>query len=88
MTESLHAGFGRAVDENFDTRASIWTLGQRDRELVAIGRGAGAAVKFAGSGGAVIGVLDDEAAFELVASAYREAGYAAIRPALPPSARA
>ena len=82
------AGFGRAVDENFDTRASIWTLSERDRELIAIGRGAGAAVKFAGSGGAVIGVLDDEAAFEHVASAYRAAGCAAIRPALLPAARA
>ena len=77
-------GFGRVVDENFDTRASIWTLGERDRELVAIGRGAGAAVKFAGSGGAVIGVLEDDAAFGRLAAAYDEAGYEAIRPALLP----
>lgn len=74
------AGFARLVDENFDIRASIFPIRDRDRELIALGRAAGAATKFAGSGGAVVGVLPDPGSFERVRDAYGEAGYPALRP--------
>ena len=74
-------GLAALVDENFDLRASIWDLLPRDHEMVAIGRECGAGVKFAGSGGAVVGVLRDPAGFAELESAYRDAGYAVLRPA-------
>ncbi len=80
LKQGDHDEFRRLVDRNFDTRASIWTLGARDLELVEIGRRAGAAVKFAGSGGGVVGVMRDEGEFSAIDSAYRASGYAAIRP--------
>lgn len=70
------------VDANFDLRASIWPLRRRDREMVELGRAAGAAVKFAGSGGAVVGVLADEARWPAVERAYAAAGLRTCRPRL------
>lgn len=67
-------GFRARVDRNFDVRRTIWQLAERDLEMVRIGREAGAAVKFTGSGGAVVGVPrtpDDLPRLERV---YRDAG--------------
>lgn len=70
----------KLVDKNFDTRASIWTLSDRDHELVAIGRGHGAAVKFCGSGGSVVGVMREESEYPVIERAYVAKGYRVIRP--------
>ncbi len=77
-----HAGFAAVVDRNFDTRASIWNLTERDVELVAIGRRSGCAVKQTGSGGAVVGVMKQGVGFDDVAGAYESAGYHVVRPVL------
>lgn len=76
------AGLLRLVDRNFDTRAAIWPLRDVDRRMVEIGRRAGAAVKFCGSGGAVLGVMKDQSAFTKIEHAYREAGFPVIQPKL------
>ncbi len=78
------AGLQRLVDRNFDTRASIWPIRPRDLEMVRIGRARGAAVKFCGSGGAVLGVMRDAAEWDGVAAAYAEAGYPCLRPRVAP----
>ena len=70
----------RLIDRNFDTRASIWPLGAADRELVELGRKHRAAVKLAGSGGGVVGVLEEEGDWPEIREAYREAGFQAMRP--------
>jgi glucuronokinase len=70
-------GLRRCVDRNFDTRASVWPIAPRDRQMVDLGRAAGAAVKFCGSGGAVLGVLHEPEEFEAMERAYREAGFRA-----------
>lgn len=74
----------RLVDKNFDTRAAIWTLSARDHEMVRIGREQGAAVKFCGSGGAVLGIMQDEADYAKIEKAYLAAGYKIIRPQIEP----
>lgn len=74
----------RLVDKNFDTRASIWALGERDHEMVRIGRVQGAAVKFCGSGGAVLGVMRAEADYPAIEKSYEAAGYRIIRPQIEP----
>ncbi|MDP6980050.1 MAG: hypothetical protein QF570_15845 [Myxococcota bacterium] len=75
-----HEGFAALVDRNFDTRASIWNLTERDIELVAIGRRCGCAVKQTGSGGAVVGVMKHGIGFESVEREYASAGYRVVRP--------
>ena len=76
------AGFKKCVDRNFDTRASIFDLGERDVRMVEIGRARGAAVKLCGSGGAVVGVMDDPDQFSEIEGGFRQAGFRAIRPRL------
>jgi glucuronokinase len=57
-------GFARAMNENFDTRRSICRLCPGHVEMVERARQVGASAKFAGSGGAIVGVYRDEAMFE------------------------
>lgn len=48
------------MDANFDLRARLCPISAGNRRLVETGRRLGAAVKFAGSGGAVIGAYDGD----------------------------
>ena len=51
---------GPLMDENFELRRRITAISDGNLRMVQIGRGHGAAVKFAGSGGAVVGVYDGD----------------------------
>jgi len=53
----------RLIDENFDTRQSICQLHYDHVQMIEAARAAGASAKFAGSGGAIIGVYKDEAMY-------------------------
>lgn len=70
----------RLLDQSFDTRASIWPLGDADHALVKLGREHGAAVKLAGSGGGVVGVLRSEEDWPGLRDAYLDLGFQALRP--------
>jgi glucuronokinase len=52
------------IDENFDTRRSIYALPAWQVEMVETARRCGASAKFAGSGGAIIGTYRDDDMFE------------------------
>lgn len=58
-----HERLGRLIDRNFDTRRSIYQLPAAQIEMVETARALGASAKFAGSGGATIGLYRDEAMF-------------------------
>ena len=73
-------GFRALMDRNFDQRASIWTLAEDDLAMVRLGREHGAAVKFCGSGGAVVAVPADPSGLAELESAYAAAGFATARP--------
>lgn len=68
------------LDESFDARVGLSSLNPQHVRLVETGRGVGAHVKYAGSGGAVIGVYEDEEHFERISSAYNAIGAKIIRP--------
>jgi glucuronokinase len=79
------AGRGREIgplmDANFDLRASLIHISQGNRALVETGRRLGAAVNFAGSGGAVAGSYDgDPERLRRLAAAYQELGAKLIIP--------
>jgi glucuronokinase len=79
------AGRGREIaplmDANFDLRASLINISPGNRGLVETGRKLGAAVKFAGSGGAVVGCYDgDPERLQRLAAAYAELGANLITP--------
>lgn len=62
--DMIEAGRGRDIgplmDRNLDLRDRIAPLSAGNRELVSCGRRGGANVKFAGSGGAVVGAYDGD----------------------------
>jgi glucuronokinase len=79
------AGRGREIgplmDANFDLRASLIPISPGNRALVETGRTLGAAVKFAGSGGAVVGCYDgDPEHLRRLAAAYKDLGAKLIIP--------
>lgn len=59
-----HARLASLIDENFDTRRSIYKLPAWQIEMVETARACGASAKFAGSGGAIIGTYRGEAMFQ------------------------
>jgi len=70
----------RLMDRNFDLRSSLYQLRSSDLDLVHRGRSVGASAKFAGSGGAVIGVYQDEAMLRRLKEVYAEIGAEVIIP--------
>jgi glucuronokinase len=64
----------RLIDENFDTRLSICQVQPAHRQMVETARSVGASGKFAGSGGAIIGVYRDEAMYAALRTALEATG--------------
>ena len=70
----------RLIDANFDLRARIYRISDGNLEMVRVARSVGATSKFAGSGGAVVGTYRDDAMFDRLQAALREAGVAVVKP--------
>lgn len=79
------ASFLECMNSNFDTRARIWSLSERDLELIAIGRELGCATKFTGSGGAIVCAAPDLAALERAEAAYADQSLPTVRPDAAPA---
>lgn len=69
--------FQRVVDRNFDLRASICEIAERDRRMIELARGRGAAAKFCGSGGSVVAVAREPAEIAPLVDAFGSAGFGA-----------
>lgn len=82
--EALHAGdcaaMHRLINANFDKRAHLYDVGNGNRELVETARQAGASAKFAGSGGAIVGIYDNGQVFSQLEAAFASKGVRVIRP--------
>jgi glucuronokinase len=59
---------GQLMDENFDIRRSIYKLPDWQIRMIETARKTGASAKFAGSGGAIIGIYKNEAMFKKLCS--------------------
>lgn len=77
--------FRAVVDRNFDARCALFPVSLRDREMVKIARGSGAAAKLCGSGGAVVAVLADRSEAAGLAERFADAGYPSRVPGGPPA---
>ena len=71
---------GAILNKNFDLRATLYKLRQKDLNLVLRGRELGAYTKFAGSGGAIIGVYQDDDMLEKLKKTYKEMGAEVLVP--------
>jgi len=70
----------RLMNENFDTRRSIYQLPAGQVQMVEVARRAGASAKFAGSGGAIVGTYQDEAMFQRLQADLGAIGCRVIKP--------
>jgi len=70
----------RLIDANFDLRRQICPLNPRHVEMVEVARKLGAACKFAGSGGAVVGLYHSEKQYARLREAYKKLGCKLIKP--------
>ena len=77
-----YARLNQLVDANFDLRAKIHRIDPGNLEMVTMARSAGASANFAGSGGAIVGIYDDEAMFERLTAAGKPLGVAVIKPTI------
>jgi glucuronokinase len=75
---------GQLIDENFDLRNSICTLAPWQIQMIKVARSCGASAKFAGSGGAIVGVYQDQAMFQALTSRLEAIGSRVIKPRILP----
>lgn len=78
------AEIGPLLDKNFDRRRSLYQLDPRNIDMVERARSAGAHAKFSGSGGAIVGIYEDEAMYKRLVEAMRGADIAVFQPAILP----
>jgi len=70
MQKGDRAAMHKLMNANFDKRASLYDVGDGNRDLVATARSAGASANFAGSGGAIVGIYDGEESFGKLEAAF------------------
>ena len=78
------AGLSQLIDENFDLRNNIFTLAPWQIQMVKVARSCGASAKFAGSGGAIVGVYQDQTMFQALTSRLEAIGSRVIKPQILP----
>ncbi len=76
------AEIGPWIDKNFDRRRSLYPLSPGDIEMVERARSVGASAKFCGSGGAIVGTYDDEAAYARLEETFEGTGTVVFRPSI------
>lgn len=71
---------GKLIDENYDTRRSISKLPAWQMKMVETARECGASAKFAGSGGAIVGLYDGEDMFARLVNKMGGIGSLVVKP--------
>jgi glucuronokinase len=80
-----HAALASLIDQNFDTRRSIYSLPSWQIQMVEIARACGASAKFAGSGGAIIGTYQNEAMYAALREKLAQSGSILLKPRITPA---
>ena len=68
------------INENFDLRSKIMNISEDNKNMVKIARSCGASAKFAGSGGSIIGMYEDDEMLNRLINALKDAKARVIRP--------
>ncbi len=77
-----HQRLARLMNENFDTRRTIYELPRGQVQMVEVARQTGASAKFAGSGGAIVGTYAVEEMFHRLQQALGAIGCRVIKPVM------
>ncbi len=71
---------GEAMNENFNIRRTIMNIAPENLRMVEAARATGASAKFAGSGGAIVGLYRDGRHYQQLSDALAALGCSVIRP--------
>ena len=71
---------GRVMNENFDLRRKIMNVAPENQRMVEVARSTGAPAKFAGSGGAIIGLYRDGRHYQELVDALAKLRCSVLRP--------
>lgn len=82
-----HARLNSLINENFDLRLKIYDVGRGNIEMIEAARSCGASSNFAGSGGAITGVYEDDAMFDRLVQVMKPLGIAVLKPQVVPPAQ-
>ena len=82
LEQGDHERFGELMDENFDLRAGLVRLSPANIQMVETARKLGACAKYAGSGGAVIGLCPDHDLFQKLKQEFAKIGCVVLKPAI------
>ncbi len=74
--QALH----RLINKNFDLRARIMNISASNHEMVKVARDCGASAKFSGSGGAIIGMYEDDEMLQKLMINLRKINARVIKP--------
>jgi glucuronokinase len=85
LLQGEHAKLHQLINANFDKRANLYDVGEGNRDMIATARRVGASANFAGSGGAIVGLYDDESVFQHLQSAFSAKGIRVIKPDFAPT---
>ena len=68
------------INANLDRRVATYDISEGNRQMIDAARGVGASAKFTGSGGAIIGTVEDENMYQALQLALGELNVEVIRP--------
>jgi len=71
---------GRVMNENFDLRRTIMNVAPENLKMVEVARSVGASAKFAGSGGAIVGLYKDGRQYQQLSDALAAIRCTVLRP--------
>ncbi len=80
LQQSNFEEFSDLMDQNFDLRHSISNLNAHHVAMIEAARSCGVSAKYAGSGGAIVGVCTDEATFVKLTAKLENLGCVVVRP--------
>jgi glucuronokinase len=71
--------FKSCINKNFDLRASIYPIAEKNMRMIKIAREIGVTSKFPGSGGAIMGTYESETQFTELFQAFSEIGCSVVK---------
>jgi glucuronokinase len=75
-----HGRLSRLMNQNFDLRSRIMAISESDRAMVETARNFGASAKLTGSGGAIVGICEDDTVRERIKRELGALGARVIEP--------
>lgn len=91
VRDLLRRNEGRAIgpllDENFNIRRKVCKISEGNLKMVEAARAAGASAKFTGSGGAIVGMYEDEAMYRRLEEKLGLLGVRVLKPVILPESQ-